>query len=294
MPHYHIGTLDKISQDILQQGEQVDSEPTDPRPIFLDAKVWRKAVLSTKKSVSSDTWVFSFSLEHQDQLVGLPVGQHLMIRLRDPVTREAIIRAYTPISGITDKGVLHVLIKVYFDTPEREGGKMTKAIHSLPLGHPVEFKGPIGKFQYLGKGDCDINGKKRHVKRFIMICGGSGITPIFQVLRAVLQDKDDQTKCLVLDGNRTEQDILCKNEMNDLLSGNEDRCRILHTITKPSDSWEGFIGRIRRDMLEKEVGIRADQDGDELVLICGPEAMEKTVHQGLNSLEWRDDDLVFF
>ncbi|RQM07897.1 hypothetical protein DH86_00000786, partial [Scytalidium sp. 3C] len=38
MPHYHIGTLDKISQDILQQGEQVDSEPTDPRPIFLDAK----------------------------------------------------------------------------------------------------------------------------------------------------------------------------------------------------------------------------------------------------------------
>ncbi|RFU35632.1 hypothetical protein B7463_g648, partial [Scytalidium lignicola] len=294
MPSYHVGSLDEAARTALQGGEKVISESTEIRPMFLDSKAWRKAILSTKKSVSSDTRIFSFKLEHEEQRIGLPVGQHLMIRLRDPVTREAIIRAYTPISEITDKGVLHVLVKVYFDTPERQGGKMTQALESIPCGHSVDFKGPIGKFEYLGKGNCTINGKARHVKKFIMICGGSGITPIFQVLRAVLKDREDETKCLVLDGNRTEQDILCKDDIDALVKGNEDRCEIHYLLTKPDDSWSGQKGRIGKDLLEKEVGICMTKTGEELVLICGPEALEKSVRQILNSMEWKDEDLLFF
>jgi nitrate reductase (NAD(P)H) len=71
---------------------------------------------------------------------------------------------------------------------------MTKALDAVPCGHFVKFKGPIGKFEYLDKGNCEIGGKQRFVKRFIMICGGSGITPIFQVLRAVLNDPEDETR----------------------------------------------------------------------------------------------------
>jgi nitrate reductase (NAD(P)H) len=289
----HIGTLDEASRTILVTSDE-PSESTEPRPIFLQSKVWTKAILSTKKHISADTRIFSFTLEHADQTIGLPIGQHLMMRLRDPVTREAIIRSYTPISEGTDKGVLNVLVKVYFDTVDRPGGRMTKALDAIPVGHFVDFKGPIGKFEYLGRGRCSISNKLRLVKRFIMICGGSGITPIFQVLRGVLKDKEDETKCLVLNGNRLEEDIPCREDMDQLMVGNEARCRLLHALTKPTDSWKGLRGRVGKELLEKEVGTCEAKNGEELALICGPEALEKAVHGFLNGMGWKDDDLLFF
>ncbi|EMR61814.1 putative nitrate reductase protein [Eutypa lata UCREL1] len=260
MADYHIGTLDEASLTILKLGEP---EPVDaaPRETFLQAKVWTKAILSAKTRVSVDTKIFTFDLEHADQLIGLPVGQHLMMRLRDPVTREAIIRAYTPISdGGVDRGKLNVLIKVYYDTPERQGGRMTQALDSIPVGHFVDMKGPIGKFEYLGRGLCAISGHRRKVTRFIMVCAGSGITPIFQVLRAVMADRSDTTFCLVLDGNRAEEDILCKDDLDKMT----------------------------------EVGPCKTVNGEDLVLICGPEALQASIHTAFTDMGWKDDDLLFF
>lgn len=127
-----------------------------------------------------------------------------------------------------------------------------------------------------------------------MICAGSGITPIFQVLRAVLSDPEDKTKCLVLDGNRLESDILCREEMDGLVKGQEERCKLHYALTKPDESWKGLTGRVGKELLEKEVGKCESKDGEELVLICGPEALEKSVHGFLNELGWKDQDLLFF
>ncbi|KAL3418267.1 hypothetical protein PVAG01_09983 [Phlyctema vagabunda] len=293
MPTYHIGSLDEAARKSLQDGSDALPESSEQRAVFLQPKTWSKAILTHKKKVSSDTRIFTFSLDHANQVVGLPIGQHLMMRLRDPVTREAIIRSYTPISENTDRGSLKILIKVYYDTAERAGGKMTKALDQIPVGHFVDFKGPIGKFEYLGHGRCTIGSKPRTVKKFVMICAGSGVTPIFQVLRAVLQDATDETSCLVLDGNRLEEDILCRDEIDALVAGNEARCRLLYTLTQPTDDWKGLKGRVGKELLEKEVG-HCKGDGDELVLICGPEALEKSVHGMLNGLGWADGNLLFF
>lgn len=299
MQDYHIGTLDEASRKLL--ADPGASESNEPRDIFLQSKAWSKAILSEKVTISWDTRLFKFTLDHAEQVIGLPIGQHLMMRLRDPVTREAIIRSYTPMSEGTDKGILTILIKVYFDTADRPGGKMTKALDSIPLGHFVDFKGPIGHFEYLGKGACTVHGAPRNVKRFVMICGGSGITPIFQVLRAVLKDSEDTTKCLVIDGNRLEEDILCRQDIDDLLAGDGclEKCKLLHTLTKPTESWKGLTGRVGKELLEKEVGTfgkSADgyAQGDEMVLICGPETLEKSVHSILNGMGWKDEHLLFF
>ncbi|KAK8128485.1 hypothetical protein PG984_009593 [Apiospora sp. TS-2023a] len=257
LPQYHIGTLDDAGRAILASGEGASTDAADndePRPTFLQSKVWTKAILSAKKRLSSDTKIFTFDLEHPSQTAGLPVGKHLMMRLRDPATREAIIRSYTPISEIDGQGKLHVLVKIYHDTPERKGGRMTQALDSIPIGHFVDFKGPTGRFEYIGRGMCSIGAAQRKVKRFIMICGGSGITPIFQVLRAAMKDSGDPTRCLVLDGNRSEEDILLGPELTDLMAGNEHRFRLLHSLSRPGDGWTGRRGRIDADLLEKEVG----------------------------------------
>ncbi|EFQ27580.1 hypothetical protein CGRA01v4_03058 [Colletotrichum graminicola] len=297
MPDYHIGTLEEASRKKLAEGEIVpDNDDKTSRSVFLQTKTWTKGILSEKREASSDSKIFTFTLEHPGQMVGLPVGQHLMIRLRDPVTREAIIRAYTPISEGTEKGKLDVLIKIYYDTPDRKGGKMTQALNSIPIGHFVDFKGPVGKFEYLGKGLCSIAGRsQRAIKRFIMICAGSGITPIFQVLRAVMKDAADPTRCLLLYGNRAEDDILCRGELDAMAAANPDRCRLLYSLTKPDASWTGFVGRMDGKFFVDKVGTYPNEaGGDELVLVCGPEAFEACVRTTLGGLGWKDNDLVFF
>ncbi|KAF1949020.1 hypothetical protein CC80DRAFT_430120 [Byssothecium circinans] len=294
MPTYHIGTLDPTSLQALTSPEPPPTSTT-PRPIFLDQRAWTKSLLHTKTSVSWDTRIFTFKLEHDAQTLGLPTGQHLMIRLKDPVTRESIIRSYTPISQTTKTGYCDVLVKIYADTQDRAGGKMTKALDAIPVGHFVEMKGPIGKFEYLSRGHCSINGREKRVKRFVMICGGSGITPIFQVLRAVMQDPADTTTCTVLDGNRLVEDILCKEELDRFERENRERCRVVHTLTKAPEEWTGLRGRIGRKLLGEYCG-RGDKGEREecLVLVCGPEALEKAVGEGLRDLGWGDDEVLFF
>lgn len=290
MPGYHIGSLDEKAKSALNEGEVQDDSGTDPRPTFLDARSWTKATLESKQEVSWDTRVFRFKMQHDEQTLGLPTGQHLLVRLRDPVTREAVIRSYTPISHETQKGYIDVLVKVYFDTEERKGGKMSQAMDALPVGHFVDFKGPIGKFQYLGRGQCAVNEKERQVKTFVMISGGSGITPIYQIFRAIMQDKEDTTRCVVISGNRLEEDILCKQEIDAHSLGNEHKCQLLHTLTQAPDDWQGLRGRISATLLKEH----APYEEKMMALVCGPEGLEKAVHTALVEQGWSNDDLLFF
>jgi nitrate reductase (NAD(P)H) len=290
MPDYHIGSLDETSRKILAEGPAPSSTSNEPRPVFLDSRAWTKAVLRAKRSVSWDSRIFTFKLEHEEQEFGLPTGQHVMMRLNDPETKEAVIRSYTPISETCAKGYLDVLVKIYFDTKEQKGGKMTKAMDALPIGECIGFKGPIGKFQYLGRGRCSVNGKEGTVKNFYMICGGSGVTPIYQVFRAVMQDKADKTYCIVIDGNRLEEDILCKEELDYFAKNNAHKCKVLYTLTKGPKVWNGLRGRIGPQLLREYV----HKNEASMVLICGPETLEKAVHSALNDQGWHDDDLLFF
>lgn len=298
MPDYHIGTLDAVSKKLLASGGEGDEftpeDDSSPRPVFLHPKQWRRANLTAKTPISSDTKMFSFTLDHAAQEIGLPTGQHLMLRLRDPVTREALIRAYTPYSDASlARGQLDVLVKIYRASADGtyRGGAMTTALDSLPLGHWVEFKGPVGKFEYVGKGQCAVGGRQRHVKRFIMVCAGSGITPVFSVLRAVMKDEEDETYCTVLDGNRAEEDILCKTELDGFTTKEGRRCRIVHTLSRPGPEWKGARGRMDRAFFEREVG---SPKGDEMVLICGPQPLETSVRKGFADMGWKAEDLLFF
>ncbi|KAI1437981.1 nitrate reductase [Xylaria sp. CBS 124048] len=298
LANYHIGTLDPASRAQLKESEAAktldEEEDTSSRNIFLRHNAWTKAILSAKRSISPDTKIFTFDLQHAAQLVGLPVGQHLTMRLRDPVTREPILRSYTPISPTDARGTLDVLIKVYRDTPGRKGGRMTQALDSLPTGHFVELKGPHGRFEYRGRGLCAMTGGERTIGRFVMVCAGSGITPVFAVLRAVLTDREDPTSCVVLDANRTEADILCRAELDAMLMDNAHRCRLHYVLSRPGPAWTGGRGRIDRNLIAREVGKRADASVDTLILVCGPKRFEESVLSIVLDMGWGKKDVVFF
>ena len=290
MPTYHIGTLSASAQTAITDSPFTPSD-TFPSPTFLNSRQWLTAPLISKRLVSADTVILTFQLQHEEQTLGLPTGQHLMIRAKDPVSKDMIIRSYTPISETSRKGTMEVLIKFYLDTAANPGGRMSKALHALPIGSGVEFKGPIGKFEYRGQGRCAISGVERRVSKFAMVCAGSGITPVFQVFRAVMRDQDDRTRCMILNGNRNEDDILCREDIEGLLDGHRGKGEVVYTLTKPPWGWKERRGRIAKDLIQEKIGAR---DPETLVLICGPEQLEICVHKALGDLGWEDEQILFF
>ncbi|KAJ5351440.1 nitrate reductase (NADPH) niaD or niiA-Penicillium chrysogenum [Penicillium brevicompactum] len=288
MPDYHIGTLDKASLEALNQ--KPSSNSSEPREVFLQSREWTKATLTEKKNVSWDTRLFIFDLEHEKQTLGLPIGQHLMIKVQDPIGNEAVIRSYTPMSDTNLIGKMELLVKIYFPTETIPGGKMTLALDKLALGSVIDCKGPTGRFEYLGNGRVSIAGKERHLRSFKMICGGTGITPVFQVLRAVMQDSQDPTQCVVLNGNRQEEDILCRSDLDAYVALDQRKCNVVHTLTKGSDTWTGRRGRISEELLAEY----AAPEEQSMVLVCGPGPMEKSARAILLAQGWNESDLHFF
>ncbi|KAJ9115229.1 hypothetical protein QFC20_001096 [Naganishia adeliensis] len=300
LAQFHIGTLD-LKEILHENKEEVTIDP-----IFLSKTKWKKATLESLQVVSHDSRVYRFALQAPDQHLGLPTGQHVFCRLRRKVPQdqhgktevvegELVQRAYTPVSPADAKGYIDLLIKLYLPNDKYSmGGKMTSGFNELEVGETMEFKGPLGSFVWQGKGMCTWRGVERKVRKLGMLCGGSGITPILQVLKGVIEDSEDMdTEMWCIDANKTFEDILCREELDSLVKKSNGRFKLHHTLSAVPDGWTGSKGRMTHSMYEKHLPKPSD---DALVLICGPEAMiNQTAKPLLTELGWDvEKQLVIF
>ncbi|KAG8727561.1 hypothetical protein FRC12_022405 [Ceratobasidium sp. 428] len=184
-------------------------------------------------------------------------------------------------------GHIDLLIKMYLPTDGYpQGGKMSVGFHQLVVDDTVELKGPLGSFIWNGNGVALWRGVEHKVKHLGLICAGSGITPILQVLRSVLEDPNDiETTLWLLDSNRTEQDILCRDELLSFAE-RKGRMRAHFTLSKsPKAGWTFSTGRINDEMMRAHLPPAGQ--ADTLILICGPDPLIKqTVKPGLERLGW--------
>lgn len=107
-----------------------------------------------------------------------------------------MVRPYTPTSSDEDLGHMDLVVKIYpanVHPKFPDGGKMTQYLESLNIGDSIDVRGPSGHLVYRGKGAFDIKEDKKgpvketRVKRVSMIAGGTGITPMLQLVRAVFR-----------------------------------------------------------------------------------------------------------
>ncbi|KAJ8607082.1 hypothetical protein MRB53_040518 [Persea americana] len=140
---FHIGTLIKMPDTPPDSKEGSEFGDAVKRDVFLEAKKWNSVTLVEKKLLSKDSRVLRFRLEHEEQQLGLPCGQHLFLKTKSRRSGDTVMRAYTPVSEQNSKGYLDVLIKVYFATEGfPTGGKMTMALEELPHWRDNPGKGP--------------------------------------------------------------------------------------------------------------------------------------------------------
>lgn len=80
--------------------------------IFLDKTKWKDVKLTRIVKINHDTYQYRLDLPREDQPLGLPLGQHVFVRLRRKDSGELVQRAYTPVSQPGAIGSIELLIKL--------------------------------------------------------------------------------------------------------------------------------------------------------------------------------------
>ncbi|XP_028757496.1 inducible nitrate reductase [NADH] 2 [Neltuma alba] len=227
--------------------------------------------LVSKTSISHDVRLFRFALPSEDQIMGLPVGKHIFVCAT--IEDKLCMRAYTPTTSVDEVGYFDLVVKIYFKGVHPKfpnGGLMSQHLDSLPIGSVVEVKGPLGHIEYTGRGQFLDHGKPKFAKRLAMLAGGTGITPVYQVAQAILKDPEDRTEMHVVYANRTEDDILLREELDEWAKKDE-RFKVWYVVQESKrEGWEYSVGFITADILREHAPKASD---DTLALACGPPPM---------------------
>ncbi|KAF9966082.1 hypothetical protein BGZ73_001145, partial [Actinomortierella ambigua] len=270
---------------MLTPPPSVLSSPTSTARPFIDPKKWQDVKLVEKFHLTHNTRLFRFELRYPDEPLGLPLGKHLLLRVK--ANDQVQIRAYTPTSLPTQRGHFDLVVKIYYkDTDPRfpAGGIVSQYLDNMAIGDSVAIKGPTGSFTYEGQGRYShSSGRKGKALQIGMICGGTGLTPMYQIMQAILTDRaNDSTRVSLIFGNRTEDDILMREAIEDTGSGlGIERFHLWHMLSEncPPD-WKYGKGFINKDVIKEHLFPKGwsslnkpEGMANRIVLLCGPPPM---------------------
>ncbi|KAL1901349.1 NADH-cytochrome b5 reductase [Sporothrix stenoceras] len=240
-----------------------------PKKVLNDPNALSEFELKEKTIISHNVAIYRFNLPTPRSILGLPIGQHISIAADLPDKDGKIVpvlRSYTPISGDHQPGYFDLLIKSY---PQ---GNISKYMASLTVGQTIKIKGPKGAFVYT----------PNMVRRFGMIAGGTGITPMLQIIRAIVRGRaaGDKTQVDLIFANVTRQDILLKEDL-DAVTAEDPSIRVYYVLDKPDEDWTGGVGFVTGDMIQKWLPKPAS---DVKLLLCGPPPMVSGLKKAAEAL----------
>lgn len=268
--------------------------------------------LCDKKIVSHDTIqvTFAFPNEYSNDILGLPIGQHINLRYTDPITKVVHQRSYTPVSDRYDRGTFTLVMKVYKPNPPKfpVGGMMSQHVNSLAIGDAIQMKGPKGHVLYEGNGKLCVKplGKPmefRSCQQIIMLAGGTGITPMLQILHTIFHPKhyeeNKNMKVKLLYANQSEDDILVRSELEALTQQHPERFQLWYTIDKVTSTnetkWKYDIGFINKNMIEQHMLHDINKNIPTQFFMCGPPPMIKfACIPSLTELGYREKHWIVF
>ncbi|KAJ1964215.1 hypothetical protein GGI12_001568 [Dipsacomyces acuminosporus] len=238
--------------------EEKDSA-AEPAATALDPAKFVSFKLKEVMPITHDTSHFRFALEPNQEL-GMDVTSCFLVKAKVGDDEKPTVRPYTPVSPQHARGYFDLVIKKY------PTGKMSSHIHSLSPGDAIEIKGPIGKYPY----------RANALKEVGMVAGGSGITPMIQLIEQVLNDPNDKTKLTLIFANKSEADIILRSTLDEYAAKHPDQFKVHYVVDKATSAdWKGDTGFVTKELVKKY--LPAASDGNVLVSACGPPPMMKHV-----------------
>lgn len=232
----------------------------------LDPNAWTPFAVTATRRLNHNTHEITLAL-NDGRRVGdvMPAASCLLARLPVGAYDEAagrnkyVIRPYTPTTAPDERGRIDLVVKVY------EGGKLTPHLAALKRGDTVELKGPIAKIPVTPDYD--------HIA---CVAGGTGITPMLQVMRSALADPRSRTRFTLLYGSVSPSDVICKRELDALAAAHPGRVTLHYTTDVGGRGWGGRVGLITKDWLKATLP-PPGAAGKNMVFVCGPPPMMKAI-----------------
>ena len=196
-------------------------------------------------------------------------GQYLTLRLN--VNGETVNRSYSFCSSPYANELPTIAVK------QVDGGKASTFINQhLQAGAEIEVMEPNGNFH------SPISAS--NAKKYILFGGGSGITPVFSILKSVLIAEPNSSVTLFY-GNRDTASIIFKNDIEALQNQYASRLKVVHILDREESGWTGYTG-----FMVKEKALQLLKENTDFnfanaeFFICGPTPMMKEVETALESL----------
>lgn len=240
-----------------------------PDELF-NAKKFRVRTTS-KKMLTYDIQELGFELVEPAE-IEFVAGQYIQLESREYKGMESVIRAYSISSPPSEKGKIELIMR---RVPK--GICTTWAFDHLKEGHETFLSGPYGEFKLQ---DTDAPA--------IFIAGGSGMAPIWSILRH-MREKNIKKKSYYFFSGRIYDDLFFTDELFKLEKHLYDFKYIPCLTREPEDSsWEGERGRIP-EVLPKYIPDAQEYEA----YLCGSSALIEACCSKLSKLGLKDEKVYY-
>ena len=231
----------------------------------------QKMVWETEDTVSIHFW------HPISEQIRYEAGQFLTVLVPGEDGKK-VRRSYSMSSSpVTDSAVVITVKRV------KNGQVSNYLCDRVREGDFLEVIEPMGRFTYAPE--------ETHQGGLVMIGAGSGITPLYSILKTVLKSTDRHV--LLIYGNREEESIIFKERLEQMESEYAGRLTVIHILSKPSHNWVGHKGRIHQAnaiwfMKENRVDFEKD-----FFYMCGPDGMMDEMHKIYKLFEVPDKHIFY-
>ncbi|CAL1293789.1 unnamed protein product [Larinioides sclopetarius] len=126
----------------------------------------------------------------------------------------------------------------------------------------------------------------------IMLAAGTGITPMIRLIYWIITAKDKRRSILLLFFNKTEEDIIWRQELQNCVE-NYSEFQVIHVLSEPSEMWSGFSGKINDDLISQLLTVKLPELKQQL-FVCGPSPFTEAALRCLEGVGYNQDDVYVF
>lgn len=233
--------------------------------------------LIVKKKIAETPEAYSFQLEIPPELkedFRYSAGQFVTLFLR--VENEMISRSYSLCTSPAADNDFQITVK---RVPMGKGSNYLA--DKVNEGDTLLVTPPQG--QFYSPGD-------ETQTAYFLFAAGSGITPIYSILKETLTTSAD-SKVFLFYSNRNEESVIYKDQLTHLQEEFSSRLQVTHMFSKPMKARLTLVGRCssivaKKYLLENLEGIQSKQ-----AYLCGPNGFMEQVKTGLASAGFEPNEI---
>ena len=193
-------------------------------------------------------------------------GQYLTFRAI--LENKEVRRTYSICSAVQDQ-TLRIGIK------RVEGGLFsTWANAELKVGQTLDVMPPMGHFY--------VPLEPEQQKHYVAFAGGSGITPIFAILKTTLMT-EPRSRFTLFFANEASSTIMFREELEDLKNVFMGRLNLVHILNREHQEVELFNGLMTTEKCDLLFKHWIDLKRVDTAFICGPQPMMMTINEALRA-----------